>query len=590
MTKNKQTKSIFFFIAAILLILQPRVSVADEDNLILWNVAEMLPSDSGVSTLRYGALGLGAYPYAHSLPGTGFRVTVDGVPLRSYSHFGPDLEHVPSQLVDSIYFSGSRELNFFTPKITGNEPVTSTSFLLGSGRRFNFDMAFKRMLGEKSGVFFTGSSNGIHRSDDILQNSLRNYFLKYQRYLENGSTVNFSMQGLRDRDGLVNLDKYPYTDESSYMGERKTDEYSISLGIHEYPLGKRTTVSPLVYYQDSNSRFERYGNRKSLDDNVAGINVAVSTKRGNTSYKVSVSNDTRLFDSKIHNDSWTRTETDITTSFMWKSDSHRLILDGGFVSSSEYGSGAKIEGEYALKASPEQEFVIHGFKADEFPDTGKEYYTSLVFSDITIVSDLEKYTVSEMEIGLRFKKKLFNFGLFGFRSSSELPMFMPSSAVLKPARFDQSVEDKTTFSTHSYMSSREKLYGYRIYFDAHFEKLFKFDVKTNYRGRDNRNDSDKFWPYPSFELFSDVKVSGKFINDLLNATAFGNARFTRWDNEHTKPDGNYFLLDCGIVIKVSSLELFYRIENLTNENIVWLDTMGWLGRNAMWGGRWVFYN
>ncbi len=509
---------------------------------------------------------------------------MDGIPLRIYSPFGLDLEHITSLLVDSLYVNGSRELNFFTPKITENEPITSTSFLLGSNRRFNFDMAFKRMLGEKSGVFFAGSSNGIHRSDDILQNSLRNYFLKYQRYLENGSTVNFSMQGLRDRDGLVNLDSL------SYMGERKTDEYSISLGIHEYPLGKRTTVSPLVYYQDSNSRFERYGNRKSLDDNVAGINVAVSTKRGNTSYKVSVSNDTRFFDSEIHDDSWTRTETDITTSFMWKSDSHRLILDGGFVNSSEYGSGAKIEGEYALKATPEQEFVIHGVKADEFPDMGKEYYTSLIFGDTTIVSDLEKYTVSEVEIGLRFNKRLFDFGLFGFISSSELPLFMPSSAVLKPARFDQSVEDKTTFSTHSYMSSREKLYGYRIYCDVHFEKLLKFDIKTNYRGRTSRNDSDKFWPYPSFELLSDVKVSGKFINDLLKATAFGNARFTRWNNEQTKPDGNYFLLDCGIVLKVSSLELFYRIENLTNESIVWFDTMGWLGRNAMWGGRWVFYN
>ncbi len=103
--------------------------------------------------------------------------------------------------------------------------------------------------------------------------------------------------------------------------------------------------------------------------------------------------------------------------------------------------------------------------------------------------------------------------------------------------------------------------------------------------------SGENWPYPSFEINSDLKASRKFINENLNATIFGNARFKRWSEDSSlSPYGNYFLLDCGIVIKVGTLGLFYKIENVTNENIRWFNTMGWLGRNAMWGCKWIFYD
>ena len=85
-------------------------------------------------------------------------------------------------------------------------------------------------------------------------------------------------------------------------------------------------------------------------------------------------------------------------------------------------------------------------------------------------------------------------------------------------------------------------------------------------------------------------MSGNFLNNVLKPTLFANARFLRWDESEITPKGNYFLLDCGIEIKVSSLELFYKVENITNEDIEWFNTMGWLGRNTMWGGKWIFYD
>ena len=105
------------------------------------------------------------------------------------------------------------------------------------------------------------------------------------------------------------------------------------------------------------------------------------------------------------------------------------------------------------------------------------------------------------------------------------------------------------------------------------------------------NSSDfQNWPYPSMELFSDMRLSRKCISDRLTATIFGDIRAVRWNDGNSSPYENYLFLNCGLSIKVSTLELFYIIENITNEDIQWFNTLGWLDRNAMWGVRWKFLN
>ena len=371
------------------------------------------------------------------------------------------------------------------------------------------------------------------------------------------------------------------------MGERKTDNFSASLGMNEYPIGKRTFISPVVYYQSGNSRFHRYGLRKSLDETSAGLNVLLSRKSENNIYRLQALHDTRFFDSRLHNKQytpWTRHESEITASFKREKERYRLLLSSGVLNSSEYGAGITFKSEVALLVHPEYELVLRGITSDKFPDTGQEYYTSLVFSDTTIVSDLEKYNISQVETGVQFKKGLFNLGFFAFHSNSKIPLFRVSP-VLYERIYDYSPDPN---STHCSMSSREKSYGYRLYFDTHIEKRLTYDISMNLNQRAGKN---KVWPYPSFELFSDIRISGNFISDLLKSTTFARAGFLRWnDDGGITPRGNHYLLDFGIVIKVSSLELFYTVENIINEDLEWFNTMGWLGRNAMWGGRWIFYD
>ncbi|HUT63393.1 MAG TPA: hypothetical protein VMZ04_05490, partial [Anaerolineae bacterium] len=315
--------------------------------------------------------------------------------------------------------------------------------------------------------------------------------------------------------------------------------------------------------------------------------MLLSRKSENNTYNLKAFHDTRFFDSRLHNKKytpWTRHESEITASFRREKERYRIFLNGGLMNSSEYGAGTKFESEFDLMVNTEHEIVLRGITSDKFPDTGQEYYTSLVFSDTTTVSDLDKYNISRIETGVRFKKKLFNLGLFVYGSYLKIPVFEVSQALYDRA-YDYS---PVLNSTHCSISSSKKLYGYRLYFDTHIEKQYIYDVTMTLNQRSGK---DKVWPYPSFELFSDMRISGNFINDFLKSTVYANAGFLRWnDDGGITPKGNHYLLDCGIVIKVSSLELFYTIENIINEDIEWFNTMGWLGRNAMWGGKWVFYD
>jgi hypothetical protein len=409
---------------------------------------------------------------------------------------------------------------------------------------------------------------------------MRHYYCKYQHILKNGSTLNIVLRAFRDRDGLVDLDK------NSHMGERKTDSSTFALGLNDYSVGTHTTLSPLMYYQTAVSRFRRYGYRKSLDDDALGFHLNIETHRDKMSYSLLAYHDITLFDSRIHDKSWSQNDSEISILLYGNDDKKHLRLQGGYLRSSKYGSGIKFEGEVGLSISQSHELIVHGLVADEFPDTGNEYYPSLVFSDTVLVSDLKKYRQSIFETGIRLRKKHYQMGLFGFGSYSESILFMPSSSV-----FDVFPGDSPA-SSRCLMISKEPMMGLRVSFDSQIEKHYIINIKFSLTGIP---DAKKVWPYPSIDCFSGVTVSKNYINEHLKTTLWGNARFLRWYDRdslgrYSSPWGNYILFNCGLNIHVSTLELFYAIENITDANITWFDTMNWLGRTSFWGGKWVFFN
>ncbi len=564
-------------------------AAADESAPFKWNAADYISPSSGISFIRFASSGMGAYPYSYTTPGIGLNVRVDGVPLRSHSPFGPDLDVIPAQFVSGISYDCLSNLDITSIGTTDEETVliTDTMFLLGTRHRFNYDMLFNRNLSARSGIIVGGSSSGIHGgSDNTEKNSIRAYYVKYRRMLENGSPFDFTVRSYRDRDGLINLDNTVLRNgkrSGTHMGERRTDAITVSLGVEKYKIGEDITVSPTVYYQTSNSRFDRAGLRKIIDERSAGFLADVVKTLGNTSYGLRAFSDTRFFDSRLHSDSWTRSENELSASFSQANKRYRFRLESGVMHSSKFGAGLKTTGDasYALKSG--NEIVMKGIAAERFPDTGQEYFTSLVYSDTTHVSELETFNISTIETGLRTRNKPYNLGIYAFASYSKLPVFEVSPHLYNKATY--TLPDPNT--TYLRTGKRERSFGYRVSADAQFEKIYVFDTMIHFSHRPGEN-NPAF--YPVFDCQANLRISGKFINDIMQSTAYAEAQALRWDNSEIKPSGNYFLLDCGLVIRVSSLQLFYTVENVLNEDIEWFNSLGLIGRNTMWGGKWIFYN
>ena len=102
---------------------------------------------------------------------------------------------------------------------------------------------------------------------------------------------------------------------------------------------------------------------------------------------------------------------------------------------------------------------------------------------------------------------------------------------------------------------------------------------------------DNLWPWPTFDSSARLSMRQDFIGDRLRGLAFFGTRMLFWQGETSMtPRGNHLLLDAGLVISVSTLELFYHIDNITSENIRWYDTLGWDGRTPVWGISWRIDN
>ena len=537
--------------------------------------ADKLSPETGISSFRYASFGLGLYPYRRTVPNAQVRVRIDGVPLRSVSPFGSDLTLVPGGLVDSVTRSGDGGLDIATVDPAGEKTVTSIDFSQGTHRRFTFDSLYRRPIGESGGILFGGSASGIHSTEDTMKSSYRSYYLKYTGGLSIGGNAFFTSHGSRNRSGLADLDML------DDMGERKTDRFAVSLGLDEVPVGAHGNLGTSLYWQSMNSRFARYGWRRSLDDDGAGVSVQFASKMGRASYGVRLYHDAVFFDSRIHDDAWTRTVTggDGTVSLSWGSIS--FALDGGAATSSKYGFGSHMGGKLSHRRSDRDELYLSVGVSEEFPDTGGEYYTSLAFSDTALVAVLDAYTVREAEIGLKAGKGPFGLSVAGFVSSSEAPVFRPSSVSLDYRVY-------APYTTEFIMDGEREWRGLRCSAETAFESFVTVDASVDGVWRDGANESDMSWPWPDYDVGGVLNIRDRWYRDLIGMHAFTECNLYHFDDAGTDPGGAFLLLDCGLSINVSDIELFYVIENVTNEDIAWFNTFGWLDMNGRWGVSWRF--
>jgi len=143
-----------------------------------------------------------------------------------------------------------------------------------------------------------------------------------------------------------------------------------------------------------------------------------------------------------------------------------------------------------------------------------------------------------------------------------------------------------------YLTGRANVAGARLSSGVTMNRRLVYEITGDAEYRDVVSGSTGTgWRFPVAAASLGTRISGDFIGDRLHAILFQHSRFLYYDAPAgLAPDGGYLLIDAGVTFRVRTVELFYTIENLTGEELLWFDALASLDRNGMWGCRWVFDN
>jgi len=538
--------------------------IAEEILIPRLSAADYIPFNSGLSILRYGSFGEGIFPYSPALTGAPVEIRVDGVPLPSFSPFGPNLERIPYLAIDSLAVKQGRTIWIATPDTIPKIPLTRMDFFTGDKRRFRFQTTFLRRMTANSGIFACGTSDGIHGGDVTEGNTSRNYYFKYLHNLKNGGLMQAAVSG-----GLYRTDISDIVSRRA-MGTSEMDHLLLSLGVKNYRLSKDTGLFSTVYYRGGLSRLNRFNVPANFDDDAFGAMVSLAREMPGRSYNLDFTVDSRKFRGRTVRAVFRDTISRVQAQGSWDLRPVHIAVSGGAAYSSRYGAGGIAEGSLYLPLYGKSELVARGYLSHEFPDPGNEFYPSLAFSDSILSSGLRRYHLAGFEAGIKVRRWGADWGVFGFSSLADTPFFVPQTP------------SERLGDTERYTGTR-----FTLSFNREGKVRYEGNVKVDYIGGSTPL---LIWPHPSLDAIARANASRIFFGGALHGAVFGEAKLLRWKHGPITPDGAFFFLDCGISARITSFLIYYKIENATNEDMQWFDTLGWQGMNSLWGIRWELRN
>lgn len=529
----------------------------------LTTAAEVLSGGNDAVFLHPGSFGAGDFPFRANSPAIAPETEVDGIPLESYSPFGPNLERIPALFTDSLLTDRGGNIHISTIDSIPAVPVTRIGFLSGERRRFRFQGTFGRKINARSGIFVGGDADGIRGNTTIQGNEFRLYRLRYIRVLENGGIVTTTADGNRDRSDIYDL-------ANGTTGGRTIDNLRYSAGIRGYQLAMRTMLSGAVYYRNGIARFDRSGADVTCDDNSFGATLRTDTSRERSAYSFAFSNETRAFDAGKGRPAWDATTTGVSGEGDWRFSRMLVSLGAGGKYSSEYGIGASGNATLTIPFAGTHSVVMRGSFAHRFPDPGTLFYPSLSYGDTLVASPLRRYWTAETEAGIEGTRGMLRYGMYGFTSLANAPGF-----TLTPAAMTMSGDTRYT--------------GGRLKLELAGGDAVRYQgaARVEYTGSTR---ATAIWPRPALLAHAGGNFSRPFFNGNLDTALNLSSRLEHYTSGNISPDGTYFFLDTGVVLRVATFTLFYTVENLTGTNQRWFDAYETQGRNSFWGVRWNLFN
>ncbi len=519
-----------------------------------------MDGDDGLAMFRFVSFGSGIFPYRLDAPGASSTITLQDAPFDSFSPFGADMESTPYDAGLSV----STRLHGIViahPDTVIDRPFTGIDFLSGPQRRSRFIAVFRRAIGDSAEIDAIGISDGLRRRDDVPGSGFRRYELSYLRLLGlKGARLRFSAAGDRDRADIADIGARKIT------GDRTIDNIRFSASMTGLPVRRGTVLSTVWNIRNGTTHFERNGQGDSFDDDSIHGEVRFSSpdiekKR----WEASISHDERAFAARRGGESRRYGTTSARIGDVYSIHGADVGVSGAALLSIDHGMGYDIHANVDLP-SGKQTFFLRGSFAKTFPGPEHEFYSVYSFSDSSRGLGLGKFGEVSTEIGLRSSRESNGMEIAVFGGKVDMPFFMMPPVTM-------------------IMSGEQPFAGFRtaIFSERSGTTVVRTRVSFDYVALDG---ADCLWPRPSFRAIFRTDATRRLFKGNILANAFLHARFLKWTNGQTNPEGFGAFIDCGVTARVSSLELYYTMENVANTRTVWFDTFRTQGINAFWGVRW----
>lgn len=511
----------------------------------------------GISMFRFGPFGSGLFPYRTDAPGATPSITLHGIPLDPFSPFGPDMESTPFDAGLSIFNRGNI-IGIAHPDTVIDRPLSSIDFLSGPQRRSRFIGVFRRAIGDSAEIDMIGISDGLRRSKDVPGSGFRRYELSYLRLLGfQGAKLRFTASGDRDRSDVFDIE------EKNISGDRRIDNIRFSGSLTGIPVRHDMAVSAVWSMRSGTAHFKRNGIGDSFgDDSVHGEFRLYGTEKR---WEASIAHNGRAFADRHGGDSRRYGTTSVRLGDIWTFHSLNMRLSGAALHAIEHGMGYDLDADMEIR-NELRTFFLKGSFASTFPGPEHEFYSVYSFSDTTRGIKLGKFNETSAEVGMKTSKGSSGMEIALFGGSVDMPRFVPSPVTMK-------------------MSGIRPFAGFRaaVFGERQGTTVVRTRISFDYTALDG---ADCLWPRPYFRTSFRTDATRRFYRGNILSNGFLNARFLRWQNKKLDPDGFGAYIDLGVTARVSSLELYYTLENITDTRTVWFDTFRSQGFNAFWGLRW----
>ncbi|NVM02447.1 MAG: TonB-dependent receptor [Candidatus Helarchaeota archaeon] len=508
----------------------------------------------------------------------GISFSIDGIPVDSYIFGVSDLNRIPTEMIDTVYFyrysvfnPGYLEVDFHTKSISGGEPFTRIVYRIGDYERSFVDLFFKRKLTNLSDIGVSGSFEkypGQFGEDNYFG---RKFWVSYKREISKDLFLKFS--GIYIKRGVDLPSEIVFTKKLvSHNSRADNNSGMYNLSLNRNNEGSRFNL--YLYFNGYKRRFRNIlkENKIVVKDTIyvedkeniygSGFSYRKRLDQGDISLKFNLSAYSIKGDKFPEIKNKNKVSTFLNYRYFYR---ERLIFNPYFAIFNDSIRGRINQGGISFHSILSENFgTFFSYRlSGRYPDIQELYYEGIELNGRT---DLKNEKSDSFEMGIRYKSKN------NFISGS-----IYRETIDNMISFDISKDSRSFLP---FNDKRYSFWGTEFDLSSSFLKFFQIIMRYSYAGNRDKN-SFLFNPdikgYFSFVIndLEDIFIKGQMSSMVKFTCKYFGEEYLKYYNPAVRDFAlskrlteSSFVFDFKAIVTIKTLTFIYEVDNVFGEDFV----------------------